>query len=97
MYASVWTFDGDPGALAAAYEAFVAEVPPAQMRFHACVRTPDGLLVLDTCPSREVFEQFAAAPWLADALARHGLPRPRIDGRELVAAFADGRRVDRDA
>lgn len=97
MYASTWTFDGDPDALAAAYEAFLAEVPAAQMRLHACVRTADGLLVLDTCPSRAAFEQFVAAPWLADAMARHGLPRPRVEGRELVAAFADGRRVDRGA
>ena len=31
------------------------------MRFHACVKSPEGLVVFDTCPSESVFRDFMAS------------------------------------
>src|SRR5204863_376507 len=39
----------------------------------------DGILVLDACPSRAVFEQFSQSPQFRDAVATAGLPSPRVD------------------
>jgi hypothetical protein len=28
------------------------------MRLHLCLRAPDGIVLVDTCPSKEIFDQF---------------------------------------
>jgi hypothetical protein len=93
MHASIWRYRGDPDDLLRRYDAMVAEVPPAGMRLHLCARDRDGIVVVDTCPSRDVFEAFAAGP-LRELRARHGLPEPeRVDDFLVHAAFAGGARI----
>lgn len=93
MHASLWSFAGDPDELARRYDAMVAEIPAASMRLHLCLRTGDGLLLVDTCPSPEAFAAFAADPGFRALRARHGLPEPmRVEDHAVHAAFVDGRR-----
>ena len=75
MHASISTFRGDPDDLLARYDAMAAEIPAANLSFHMCLRADDGIVVVDTCPSREAFAAFYAGPFRA-LLARHGLPEP---------------------
>jgi hypothetical protein len=93
MYASIWRFEGDPDELVRQYDAMLAGMPQGNMRLHLCLRAPDGMVVVDTCPTREVFEAFADG-MLQDLRARHGLPEPAsIDGFPVHAAFVDGARA----
>src|SRR3954471_3184327 len=94
MYASIWKFDGDPDRLAGAYEAFAAELPAEVMRLHLALRSPDGLVLVDTCASRDDFVAFTSAPDVRARLARHGLGLPaELDGYPVSAAFVDGARL----
>lgn len=79
MYLSIYFFDGDPQALAAAHRRMVAEHYPAStLLLHALVRTTTGVAILDACPSREVHDAFAASVEFRGTLAAVGLPEPRI-------------------
>jgi len=94
MHASIWRFTGDPDDLARRYDALMAEIPSANMRLHLCLRAHDGLVLVDTCPSREVYEAFAASPEFRALRDRHGIPEPeRVDDFPVVTAFIDGQRV----
>jgi hypothetical protein len=93
MHASIWRYRGDPDDLLRRYDAMVADVPTANMHLHLCVRDREGIVVVDTCPTREVFEAFAAGP-LRELRLRHGLPEPeRVDDFPVHAAFAAGVRI----
>ena len=93
MHASIWTFEGDPDGLLERYEAMLSDVPTGAMRLHLCLRADDGIVVIDTCPSREAFEAFAAGPF-PELRRRHGLPDPaQLDDHPLHAAFAEGVRI----
>jgi hypothetical protein len=82
MYASIWKFHGDPDELAAAYEAFTAELPEPALQL--ALRAPDGLVVVDTCPSRDAFVAFTSDPATHARLARHGLGLPtELDGYDV--------------
>jgi len=35
------------------YDAMPAELPAANMRLHLCLRAPDRIVLVDTCPTRE--------------------------------------------
>jgi hypothetical protein len=78
MHASIWRFRGDPDDLLRRYDALVAEIPPENMRLHLCLRAPDGILMVDTCPSKEVFEAFAHGDAFRSLLERHGLSKPEL-------------------
>jgi hypothetical protein len=91
MHASLWTFRGDPDELLTRFDGMLAEAPLESMSLLACLRTDDGLLVLDTCPSREAYEGFRDGEWFAAMLDRHGLPRPVMDDHPLARAVVDGR------
>lgn len=94
MHASIWRYGGDPDDLLRRYDRMLAEVPAAAMSLHLCLRDRDGIVVVDTCPSREVFEAFAAGPF-RELRARHGLPDPEhVDDFPVHAAFAAGTRLD---
>ena len=94
MYLSVYRFDGDTAALAAAYARLLASMPTDNLEFHACVERPGGLEFYDTCPTREVQQAFAASPEFRAALAQAGLPSPEIVPLgEIRAAFVQGRRL----
>jgi hypothetical protein len=95
VHCSIWTYTGDPDDLVARYEALIDEIPTDNMRFHACARTPDGIVMFDTCPSKEVYDEFYASSDVQALFERHGLGDPvaRIDF-PVVRAYADGARVD---
>jgi hypothetical protein len=89
MYASIWKFEGDPEQLAAAYEAFRAELPAARLQL--ALRAPDGLVVVDTCPARDAFVAFTSDPVVHARLLHHGLGFPaELDGYPVLTAVVDG-------
>ena len=93
MHASITTYRGEPDDLIERYEAMLAGVPTAGFRVHLCLRADDGIVVVDTCPSREVFLAFAAGP-LAELRRAHGLPDPAsVQDYPVHAAFAEGTRL----
>jgi hypothetical protein len=93
VHSSIWRFTGDPDELVRCYDAMLADIPSASMRLHLCLRTPNGIVILDTCPSRETFERFATG--LFPALrSRHGLPEPKdVQHGSVHAAFVSGNRA----
>jgi hypothetical protein len=91
VHTSIWRFAGDPDELLRRYDAMVAEIPPANMQLHLCLRGAEGIVLVDTCPSREVFEAFASGDAFRGLRERHGLPEPeRLEGFPVHAAFVDG-------
>jgi hypothetical protein len=94
MHASIWRFAGDPDELAARCDAMVAEIPPANLALHMCLRADDGLVLVDTCPSAEVFAAFVQSEGFRALRARHGLPEPdRVDDFPVHRAFVRGRPI----
>jgi hypothetical protein len=92
MHGSIWRFSGDPTDLLSRYEAMLAEIPPSNMRLHLCLHAADGIVLVDTCPSEEFFQSFAAGAFSA-LREKHGLPEPeRVDDFPVYAAFVDGGR-----
>ena len=93
MHASIWRFRGDPDELLRGYESMFGEIPAANMRLHLCLRAPDGIVLVDTYPSREVFEAFVDGTF-SEIRRRYGLPEPkRIEDFPVHAAFVDGQRL----
>jgi hypothetical protein len=91
MYASMWKFTGDPDELLARYDSLLAEMPTTEFIAHLCLRAPDGIVIVDTCPSQEAFEGFATSEEFRDARRRHGLPDPtEMRGYPVHTAFVDG-------
>ena len=91
-HASIWKFEGEPADLLARYDAMLAEIPSANMRLHLCLRAEDGIVIVDTCPSREAFLEFTESETFRAMLARHGLPFPgRLDDFPIHVAIIDGR------
>ena len=91
MHASIAHFGGDPDELTRRYDAMLAEIPARNMRLHLCLRAPDGLVVVDTCPTREDFEAFSSSEAFRALRTRHGLPDPRrLDDFPVHVAFAHG-------
>ena len=61
------------------------------MRLHLCLRTPDGIMLVDTCPDRDAFERFAAGDDFRALREHYGLPQPeRVDDFTVHAAIVDG-------
>jgi hypothetical protein len=46
------------------------------MRLQLCLRAPDGILLVDTCPTEEDANALVADPAFRELLAHHGLPAP---------------------
>jgi hypothetical protein len=93
MHCSVWRFTGDPDDLEERYLALLSELPESNHAFHAAARTPDGLLIFDTCPSEEVYHAFVNGP--ASALfAKHGLVPTSREDHPVIRAYSAGSRVD---
>lgn len=94
MHASIWKFAGDPEELLRCYDAMVSDIPAENMRMHLCLRLPDGLLLLDTCPSKQVFDAFASSEEFRALRAAHALPDPEsVEDYPVHAAFFAGKRV----
>lgn len=96
MHASIWKFTGDADDLTRRYDALLEEFPTSQFIAQLCLRAPDGIVIVDTCPSREAYEAFATGDGFRDARRRHGLPDPaEVHDYPVHAAFVAG--VDRSA
>jgi hypothetical protein len=94
MHASIWKFVGDPDELVRRYDAMVADIPATDMRLHLCLRAADGIVLVDTCPTKEVFEAFAEGDGFRSLRARHGLPEPvQVEDFPVLRAFVDGERT----
>jgi hypothetical protein len=94
MHASIWKFAGDPEQLLRSYDAMIAEIPASNMRLHVCLRATDGIVLVDTCPTREVYDAFVASPEFAVLRDRHGLPEPaHVEDFPVYSAFVAGQRV----
>lgn len=94
MHASIWRFRGDPDQLRRSYDAMVKEIPAANMKLHLCLRAPDGLVLVDTCPTKEAFAAFVANPGVRMLRERHGLPEPEsVEDFPVDVAFVAGQAV----
>jgi len=92
MHASIWRFVGDPVELLRRYDAMAAEIPRENLRLHLCLSAVDGMVVVDTCPTKEVFEAFVQGHAFRALRERHGLPEPeRLEDFPVHRAFIDGR------
>jgi hypothetical protein len=95
LHASIWKFRGDPDDLLAAYDAVMGEIPASNMRLHLCLRTPDGMIMVDTCPSREAFDAFAEGDFFRALRAKHGLPDPeQVEDFPVHTAYIEGAVID---
>jgi hypothetical protein len=95
VHCSLWRFVGDPEELEARYLALLAEVPPSNHLLHVAARTPDGLLIVDTCPSEDVFRRFFGPDGPGTALfAKHGLVPAETEDHAVIRAFGRGSRLD---
>ena len=93
MHASIWKFSGDPGAPLERYDAMLAEIGAGNLRLHICLRAEDGIVLVDTCPSKEAYEAFAHGDAFRELRERHGLPEPsQLDDYAVHLAYASGLR-----
>ncbi len=98
MHASISHFAGDPDELVRRYDAMLADVPAENMKLHLCLRAPDGIVIVDTCPTEEVFRVFHHGEAFRALRTRHGLPDPdRLDDFPVHVAFAGGTGVGEPA
>ncbi len=93
MHCSVWRFTGDPGELERGYRAMMEQVPASNHVLHAAARTPDGLLIFDTCPSVEAYHAFFGSDQVRALLETHGLRGGVVEDFPVVAAFARRREL----
>jgi hypothetical protein len=95
VHCSLWRFEGDPDDLEQLHLAVMAEVPESNHVLHAAAKTPDGLLVFDTCPSEEVYREFIAPGGPASALfEKHGLVPATREDYPVIRAFGAQSRLD---
>ena len=95
MHASIWKFSGDPEGLLRSYDRVVSDIPNAAMRLQLCLRAPDGILLVDTCPTEEQAEALVADRGFRELLAHHGLPAPEpVTLLPVHRAFVEGQAVD---
>jgi hypothetical protein len=91
MHASIWKFDGDPDELLRRYDAMLEEIPRGRMRLHPCLRAAEGIVLIDTCPTKDDFESFARGDDFHALRERHGFPEPqRLEDFPVHRAFIDG-------
>ncbi|HJQ06288.1 MAG TPA: hypothetical protein VJ872_12625 [Nocardioides sp.] len=84
MFMGGYRFTGDPAALLEGHARLMAEIPAESIELHVCVETADGILVLDTCPSQEIFEAFSSSEGFRAAVAAAGLPEPTVEPLGVV-------------
>jgi hypothetical protein len=98
MHCSVWRFIGDPDDLEKRYLTLIGELPESNHVLHAAAKTPNGLLIFDTCPSEEQYRTFFEADGQALALfEKHGLVPATREDYPVIRAYAARTRVDKQA
>jgi hypothetical protein len=94
MHCSVRRFVGDPDDLEKRYLALLGELPESNHVLHAAAKTPDGLLIFDTCPSEDHYHTFFEADGPALALfEKHGLVAATREDYPVIRAYAARTRV----
>jgi hypothetical protein len=94
MFLGIYRFEGDADRLRKAYDRMLAQIPPDGLHLHVCVTEPGALTMYDACPSKEIFQAFAASAELERWLEAAGLPSPTVTlVGEVHAAFVSGERV----
>jgi hypothetical protein len=78
MFLGRYDFAGDPDELLGAYRRMMGALPPESIYWHACVRTDEGISVLDACPTREVFREFSTSDAFEQVRSAVGLPDPVV-------------------
>ncbi len=78
MFLGSYVFAGDPTELVPAYERLMSTFSRSTLDLHICIVEPNALLVLDACPTEEVFRSFSSSPEFRGAWERAGLPEPAI-------------------
>ena len=79
MHLTNYWFTGDADQLVEAHGRMLAANSEIDFGLHVLIRRPDGILVIDACPTREDFEAFQVSDRFASLLADAGLPFPRIE------------------
>ena len=91
MHAAISHLSGDPGELLSRYDAMREEIPAEAFALHLCLRAADGIIVVDTCPTRADYEAFYTGQAFAGMCAKHGLPLPdRHDDYPVHLGIAQG-------
>ena len=80
QYLGAVHFDGDPGELLPGYHRLLEQFPIDAFDVHLCITGDNGLTIFDACPTRAVYEQFTKSDTFLGAVAKVGLPAPRIEG-----------------
>ena len=98
MHCSVWRFEGDPDDLEQRYLAMSGEIPESNHVLHLAAKTPDGLLIVDTCPSEAAYRAFFDQTGPAMALfEKHGLVPTTREDHPVIRAYGARSRLDEDA
>ena len=97
MHCSVWRFTGDPDELEQSYLRLVERIPASAHVLHAAARTPDGLLIFDTCPSEEAYRAFFGSDEVRALFAEVGLAGGVAEDYPVVRAYARRAEVDSTA
>jgi hypothetical protein len=63
-------------------------VPASNHVLHAAARTPDGLLIFDTCPSEEAYRAFFGSDGVRALFEEHGLRDGVVEDYPVVLAFS---------
>jgi hypothetical protein len=93
VHCSLWRFEGDPDDLEQRYLAVMAEVPETNHVLHAAAKTPNGLLVFDTCPSQGAYREFFEGPARA-LFEKHGLAPTASEDYPVIRAYGARSRLD---
>ena len=79
MFLGSYRFTGDPTELAAVYDRLMAQFPEDQLLVQICVKTDDGIVVYDTCPTQAEFHGFSTDPLILATWQEAGLPAPKVE------------------
>jgi hypothetical protein len=95
VHCSLWRFEGDPDELEQRYLAVLDEIPESNHVLHAAAKSPDGLLIFDTCPSEEVYREFFEPGGPAATLfEKHGLVPTTREDFPVIRAYGARSRLD---
>jgi hypothetical protein len=79
MFLGAYRFAGDPADLVPAYDRLLAAMDTTSFDLHACAVSDDGIVVVDACPSEEVFRSFSTSDGWRAACTAAGLPAPTVE------------------
>ena len=79
MFISAYTFTGDVTELKAGHAKMLEIMGTDGIFMHVALEGDGKLIVLDACPSREVFQEFSQGEFFTGLMAKCGLPHPTIE------------------